>query len=112
MSHYLVELYSPKPTWRNLSVEARRAFLGDIQQALGGLVQQGVELLSLGPTEPTTERASPHRFLGLWRCPDQPTLAALLAGIAASGWYSYFEHVNASGAAGNFPQHLADLLVE
>lgn len=34
MSHYLVELYSPKPTWRNLSVEARRAFLGDIQQAL------------------------------------------------------------------------------
>lgn len=112
MSHYLVELYSPKPTWRNLSIEARTAFLDDIQQALGNLLHQGVELLSLGPTEPLPDHTTPHRFLGVWRCPDQRTLAALLAGIAASGWYSYFDHVNASGAAGDFRQHQADLLAD
>ena len=34
----------------------------------------------------------------------------MLAGIRASGWYDYFDHVNAVGVAAGVDVHLADLL--
>ena len=55
------------------------------------------------------DHASDHRFMGVWRFPDQQACKALLAGIKASGWYEYFDHVNAAGAEGGFAQHLAEL---
>ena len=30
-------------------------------------------------------------------------------GIKASGWYGYFDHVNAAGAEGDFARHLGAL---
>lgn len=109
MSHYLIELYTPNADWKALPVEQRQQFLGGIQAAMGGLSGLGIEVLALSNTERGIDQASEHRFLGIWRFSDQQARDALLAGIKASGWYDYFDHVNAAGADGDFSMHLQDL---
>ena len=110
MSHYLVELYTPNATWNALLVEQRQQFLANVANAMVGLASMGVEVLTLAETEPHIDQGSEHRFLGIWRFPDQHARNALLAGIKASGWYDYFDHVNAASSAGSFEHHLAALV--
>ncbi|AOY95544.1 hypothetical protein BKK79_27765 [Cupriavidus sp. USMAA2-4] len=107
--HYLVELYTPKPAWRTLAPEQRERFLAGIAQGMQGLGALGIEILSLGRADAGVERAAGHRYLGIWRCADAAARDALLAGIEASGWYGYFEHVNAAGGGGGLASHLAEL---
>ncbi len=109
MPHYLIELYTPKPAWLALPAQQRQQFLEGIRSGMGGLSSLGVEVLALGETEPDIDHASAHRFLGIWRCPGAQARDALLAGIGASGWYGYFDHVNAASAGGDFAAHLAAL---
>lgn len=109
MSHYLVELYTPNPAWHALSVEQRQQFINGIQSGMSGLAQWGVELLTLAQTDTAIDKASPHRFLGIWRFPDAQARDALLAGIASSGWYDYFEHINAAANTGSLEEHLSAL---
>ena len=109
MSHYLVELYTPNATWKALAVEQRQQFLGNIGNAMSSLSSLGIEVLALAETEPDIDKSSNHRFLGIWRFPDQQARDALLAGIKASGWYDFFDHVNAASDAGGFEHHLAAL---
>ena len=109
MSHYLVELYSPKPGWLALPAAQRSQFLDGIKAGMGGLGELGVEILMLGQTEPGIDQASGRRFLGISRFPGARAPRALLAGMKASGWYAHFEHLNAAGAGGDFSSHLAEL---
>ncbi|MDR0215132.1 MAG: hypothetical protein LBJ15_14140 [Comamonas sp.] len=109
MSHYLVELYTPNAAWLALPAEPRQRFLGGIGLALGQLSSLGIEVLSLAETDPNLDQGSSHQFLGIWRFPDQNARDALLAGIKASGWYDYFDHVNAASGAGSVDTHLAAL---
>ncbi|VFS92091.1 Uncharacterised protein [Pseudomonas aeruginosa] len=76
---------------------------------MSGLSNMGVEVLTLTEIEPGIDRGSEHRFLGIWRFPDAQSRDALLAGIKASGWYGYFDHLNAAGADGDFARHLSAL---
>lgn len=112
MSHYLVELYTPNAAWRELPTGNRQQFLDGIQTAMGGLSSLGVEVLALSETDRSIDHASEHRFLGIWRFPDAQVRDALLAGIKASGWYDYFDHVNAASDTGGFSTHLAALAAE
>lgn len=107
---YLVELYTPNAAWLALPAEQRQAFMNQINQGMQGLADAGIELLSLAPTAMNTPHASAHRFLGIWRFPDAQARDALLAGIEASGWYRYFDHLNAASATGGLQAHLQDLL--
>lgn len=109
MPNYLVELYTPNSAWHALPAHRRQQFLDGIAAAMGGLSSLGVDVLALGETDAGIDRASPHRFLGIWRFPDPQARDALLAGIQASGWYDYFDHVNAASDAGGFATHLAAL---
>ena len=110
MSHYLIELYTPNAHWEALSVEQRQQFLHGVQNGMGTLSSMGVELLTLARTESGIDQSSEHRYLGIWRFPNPQARAALLAGIQASGWYGYFQLLNAACASGGFAEHLADLV--
>lgn len=111
MSQYLVELYSPNAAWMELPTAQRQQFLDAIAGAMGSLAAMGVEVLALAETDAGLDQASPHRFLGIWRFPDTAARDALLAGIKASGWYGYFEHVNAASGAGGLEGHLQALML-
>jgi len=109
MSHYLVELYSPNAGWKALSTEQRQQFTDNIQSAMRGLAASGVEILALSETDRSVDKASEHLFMGIWRFRDDRAREALLAGIKASGWYDYFDHINAAGHTGGFDSHLVAL---
>ena len=117
MSHYLVELYTPNSAWRALPADSRQQFLDGIQTAMGGLSFLALEAIGATITLAygfssaawAIEVMGEYRFLGIWRFPDLQARDALLAGIKASGWYDYFDHVNAACNAGGFEHHLAAL---
>ena len=110
MNHYLVELYTPNTAWKALSKEARQQFLSHIGTAMQGLSELGIEVLTLTETSSGMDQNTNHQFLGIWRFPTSQSRDALLAWIQSSGWYGYFDHVNAAGLKGDFNQHFKDLI--
>ncbi|MDO4710209.1 MAG: hypothetical protein Q4B94_10510 [Pseudomonadota bacterium] len=108
--HYLVELYTPNAAWKALDATQRQQFLSAISNAMSELSGLGIEVLTLAETAPGIDHGSTHTFIGIWRFPSIEARNTLLAGIKASGWYDYFEHVNAACASGQFEQHLAALV--
>lgn len=109
MTHYLVELYSPRPAWLALDAGARTAFFQTIGAGLAALAKMGVEPVTLSEIDREMEHAAAQRFLAIWRCSDKAAANALAAGISASGWHEYFETLNAAGAEGDLPAHLGQL---
>ncbi|CAI2538033.1 Uncharacterised protein [Serratia liquefaciens] len=109
MSHYLIELYSPNTRWGALSTTERQQFVDNVQLAMGSLSHLGVEILALSETDSTIDKSTNHSFLGIWRFADIQTRDMLLAGIKASGWYNYFDHINAAGSDTAFENHLITL---
>lgn len=110
MPYYLIELYSANSNWLNLSIEKRKQFLDEIQKAMGPLMNRGIEILTIGQTDNTVDKASAAKFLGIWQFPDIQTRDALLAGIKASGWYDYFDHLNAACSSNSFTEHMEALI--
>lgn len=109
MSHYLVELYTPNSAWKALSFDERKNYLNNVGTAMAGLSEAGVKALTLTQIDSTIYKSSDHQFLAVWHFPNQEVCNALLAGIKESGWYNYFEHVNAVGAESDFNEHLISL---
>jgi hypothetical protein len=108
MTHYLTELYTPKPAWLALGQSERQQFFVAIGAGMQALGAMGIESIALGATDATIHPA-PQQFFALWQLPDAAAQAALLSGIAATGWHDYFDTVNAAGAGVDFPTHLAQL---
>ena len=107
---YLIELYTPKPEWRNCSEVERAAFLTGVATAMQSLFAGGeIELISIGQTQEGIQNNSGHLYYAVWRFASVAAREQLLEGIAASGWYAYFDHVNVVGAAGGMAQHLEQL---
>lgn len=109
MTHYLAELYTPKPAWLNLDENERQQFFAAIGSAIPALSALGVEALALGKVDQTNLHSAPQTFFAVWRCPDEAALTALVSGIAQSGWHDYFETANAGGEATDFAGHLTQL---
>jgi hypothetical protein len=109
VTHYLAELYSPKPAWLTLDQPDRHRFFEKIGAGMGALSAIGVEAIMFGEAEAAVVHAPSQRFFALWRAPDASAIEALVQGIAASGWHDYFETVNATGPGVGIDDHLAQL---
>ena len=109
VTHYLAELYTPKPAWLALTDTERQQFFAAIGAAMPALSALGVEALALGKVDQTKAHAAPQTFFAVWRCPNDAALEALVDGIAQSGWHDYFETINAGGEATDLAGHLAQL---
>lgn len=108
--HYLVELYTPNAAWKALDSEERQQFLAAVGKAMSELSSLGIEVLTLAEAEADIDHNTPHRFVGIWRFPNAEARNTLLQGIQASGWYEYFDHINAACPSSSFEQHLAALV--
>ena len=107
---YLVELYTPKPAWLVLPETERSAFLEGVQEGMGVLFAGGgIDLIGMGETVADVEHGSGHQYFALWRFASATARERLLEGIAASGWYEYFDHVNTVGRAGEIAAHFDQL---
>lgn len=99
MQQLFVELYNYKPTWRELPVAERQAFVMKLAESLPLIEQMGVEILGYGVNDPATTMRAPYDFFSLYRAPSAEVLHAFQAAITATGWYDYFDQVNVGGAA-------------
>lgn len=81
-------------------MEQRQQFIASIQTAMTSLAASGIEVLALSETDRHIDKAGEYPFMGIWRFTDALAREALLAGIKASGWYDYFDHLNAVGNTG------------
>src|SRR5690606_19614492 len=109
MAHYLAELYSPKPAWLALDQNGRRQFFETIGAGMGALPALGVEANALGQADAAPLQPPCAQFVPNRRAPDAAAIAALVSGIAASGWHDYFDTINAAGPGVDLNGHLAQL---
>ena len=98
MKHHLVEHWSYKSTWHDLSQIEREAFAARIAEAVQKMTGAGIRTLGFGRVDHTLDKA--HKgfdFWSIWEMESLEARDAFLAGVAATGWYDYFEHANTGG---------------
>lgn len=94
-----IELWNATQAWKNLSVEQRSEYLGQIGTGLQGLMEQGVEIVCWGVNDESTSNRAKYDYFAVWKIPNNEIIQELEAAIEAAGWYNYFEQVNLSGEA-------------
>lgn len=108
---YLIELYSPKPSWLALSYDERLDFFHKVQVGMMRFDHTKIEMVAMGKVDEEKPYAAPRRFFAIWRMSEESSLNTLIEGIRAVGWHDFFETVNAAGSGGNMPAHLQELAV-
>lgn len=94
---YVVEQWSYKSNWKLLSKDERVAFFTKVGEAIQQMSAIGIHTLGFGHVDKSIDKAlSAYDFWAIWEMPNQDARNAFLAGVAASGWYDYFEHCNTS----------------
>ena len=102
MKHYVVEHWSYKPAWIELSQEQRASFLGGIREAMQQITDAGIRTLGFGRLDHSVDHAHKgYDFWAVWEMDSIEACDAFFAGVAASGWYNYFDHVNTAGILGS-----------
>lgn len=99
MHQIFIGLYRYRQAWTDLPAAERESFVNRIAGAIGDLQSRGVEVLGFGANDPEIDCRAPYDFLGAYRVPDPGTRRLIEAGIAASGWYGYFDQINIGGTA-------------
>lgn len=90
-----IELWTPNDRWKELSVDERRAFMEGVGGAMAQMNEAGIETLGWGAIDGDTPFPIDHRYVAVWQAPDRAAIEMLEQGIEASGWYGYFDQVNA-----------------
>lgn len=109
--HTFIELWTPNDNWKALSPDERAAFMEGVGGAMGQMSEAGISTLGWGEVDADTPYPCEYRFVAVWTAPDRAAIEMLEQGIAASGWYDYFDQVNArselSGPETVIGQHIA-----
>jgi haloalkane dehalogenase len=108
MQHIFIELWSFKDRWRNLTMPERAAYLEKLQPAIQQMQEQGVEILAWGYNEKSVDQRANYDVFAVYRLPNSEVFDVFQKAIAGSGWYDYFDQVNAGGVALNPPAILFD----
>lgn len=91
-----VLLLNPRPEWLALPREERAAYFSRVNPPVEKLIKQnGLELLGYGLNEEETPHRADYRYFIVWRLPSQELVPLLEQTIQASGWYDYFDQINA-----------------
>lgn len=108
MQHIFIELWKFKDSWHQLGVEGRAAYVAKLAPEVQALVAAGVEIISWGYNESMVDQRADYDVFAVYRMPNRVLYEQLQKGIAASGWYDYFDQVNVGGAAMSPPVILGD----
>ena len=102
-----IELYNYAPAWLNLSEVNRRAFVAVVENAVAEMEAAGVKVVGFGFNDLSTDRRAPYDFFCVYTMPNADFARTFEQQVAASGWYEYFDQVNASGPAQSVATALA-----
>ncbi len=99
MSQIFIELWKLKPAWRDLGQDGRAAYVDGLLPAVQAMVEAGVEVVAWGFNEADVDQRADFDVFAVYRTPSKELARQLQSSIRASGWYDYFDQVNAGGAA-------------
>jgi hypothetical protein len=111
VEYVYVELWNAKPAWLALDRADRAAFMEKIGAFLETIEKPGVcEVDSCCVNEGDTARRIPYSFVVIWKMTDKSHVKAIANGTARTGWYEYFDQVNAGGQALTADALIVDLI--
>ncbi|MBR0896759.1 hypothetical protein JQ616_17485 [Bradyrhizobium tropiciagri] len=106
-----VEFWRANKAWLSLTTEKRAQYVASLGPQIEALMAQGgIEILGWGENSKETAKRASYDYFGLYRLSGADKVAALEAAIQESGWYDYFDQVNAGGPASAPPDLLRALV--
>jgi hypothetical protein len=90
--------------WRRSSHQVRR----EPTDVGAGHPRAGVEIIAWGYNDPSVDRRANYDAFGVYRMPNRALFEEFQKAVAGSGWYDYFEHVNAGGTQMAPPDMLSE----
>ena len=90
-----IELWTPNDTWLALSAEDRQAFMEGVGGAMEQMTAAGITTLGWGVVDDDTPYPAEQRYVAVWQAPSLEAITMLEEGVEGSGWYQYFDQVNA-----------------
>ena len=97
MKTLFLELWKPKPAWRQLDEDARRSYVDSIGPTIAGLIEDGVELVGIGTIDPDTDQRGDYDYWAVWSLPSADLVGRFEAAVREDRFYDYFEQINARG---------------
>ncbi len=94
---FYVEVWSAKQAWRDLSIEERGAYMGQVGPAVQQLMEQGVEIVTWSDNDVDTVERLGYDFFAVWKFPTDELAKSFEALVTGAGWYNYFDQVNLKG---------------
>ena len=102
--------FGTKQAWLDLSKEERQAFFNRVGGEIKKLMSQGVEVLGFAVNDEETPFRSDHQYIAVWKMPSAEQVEMLEKSVSRTGWYDYFDQVNARGQLISPPAALEDMV--
>lgn len=97
MEHIFIELWKFKDSWTDADLDTRSRYVNDLMPSVQAIMDAGVEIIAWGYNDLDVDHRAPYDAFGVYRMPDRARFDDFQRAVSASGWYHYFEHVNAGG---------------
>ncbi|WP_175724150.1 DUF6616 family protein [Burkholderia ambifaria] len=97
MEHIFIELWKFKDSWKNAGVDVRTQYVENLLPSMQALLSAGIVIVAWGYNDPGVDRRADYDAFGVYRMPNRALFDEFQKAVAGSGWYDYFEHVNAGG---------------
>lgn len=109
--HLVVELWKPTPAFLAAPSAVREEIIAGVRGGIEQMAAAGIHTLGWGRVTPSEDHPPGYDWFSVWEIPSPELVDAFFAGVAASGWYDWFEQVNIAGelesAAAVLEDHLA-----
>ena len=89
-----IETWNSRPEWLALSPAKRTEFIASVQDLLGSLVSDDLQLIGCAITEDDTPLHGGYQYVAVWRATDRDKVRAIEEGTERIGWHDYFDQAN------------------
>jgi hypothetical protein len=99
--HIVVETWTPNLRFLQSPSEARAEVLHGVRTGIQQMAAAGIVPLGWGSIEPSHDHPSGYDWFAVWQLPAAELVEIFLGGVAASGWYEWFDQINIVGELRN-----------
>lgn len=95
--HHLIELWSPKAKWLEMSATDRQDYLAGVAKGIAGFLQEGLQLHATGMAGSDLANSVPYRFFLVWDSPSKELIDRFMTELERLNWFKHFDQVNTAG---------------
>jgi len=97
MEHIFIELWKFNERWTGADLDTRTRYVQELMPSVQAIMDAGVEIIAWGYNDLDVDHRAPYDAFGVYRMPNRALFDEFQQAVSASGWYDYFDHVNAGG---------------